>query len=93
MGFQFQHPEFVLGLMVLPLLILLFWYVLRWKKTTTAKIGDERLVKELIGQSFSLQIRIEIWSWHVSSCSGDHCNDQPHTIGQQWIKWKGKVLT
>ncbi len=47
MGFQFQHPEFVLALMVLPLLILLFWYVLRWKKTTTAKIGDERLVKEL----------------------------------------------
>lgn len=47
MGFQYQHPEFILGLMAIPLLVLLFWYVLRWKKSITAKIGDEKLVTEL----------------------------------------------
>lgn len=47
MGFQYQHPEFILGLMAVPFLVLLFWYVIRWKKTVTTKIGDEKLVKEL----------------------------------------------
>jgi Ca-activated chloride channel homolog len=48
MDFQFQHPEFIVALMALPFIGLLFWYVLKWKKNVTARIGDERLVKELI---------------------------------------------
>ena len=47
MGVQYQHPELIIGLMALPFVGLLFWYVLKWKTTVTAKIGDERLVKEL----------------------------------------------
>lgn len=47
MNFQFQHPEFILGLMAIPFLVLVFWYVIRWKKTVTAKIGDEKLVNDL----------------------------------------------
>ncbi|MBL7697634.1 MAG: VWA domain-containing protein [Chitinophagaceae bacterium] len=47
MGFQYQHPGFILGLMAIPFLILLFWYVIRWKRTIAAKIGDEKLVNEL----------------------------------------------
>lgn len=47
MDIQYQHPELIMGLMALPFVGLLFWYVLRWKSAVTAKIGDERLVKEL----------------------------------------------
>jgi Ca-activated chloride channel family protein len=47
MNIQYQHPELFIGLMALPFVGLLFWYVLRWKNSVTTKIGDERLVKEL----------------------------------------------
>lgn len=45
---HFQHTEVLMGLMLLPLLGLLFYSVIRWKKQTLKKIGDEGLVKELI---------------------------------------------
>ena len=48
MDVQYQHPQLFLGLMALPFVALLFWYLLAWKKTMLIKIGDERLVKELI---------------------------------------------
>jgi Ca-activated chloride channel family protein len=47
MDIQYQHPELIVGLLALPFLALLFWYVLKWKQSVTNKIGDERLVKEL----------------------------------------------
>ena len=47
MGLQYQHPEFILALLVLPLVAMFFWYVLQWKKDVAKKIGDENLVKEL----------------------------------------------
>jgi Ca-activated chloride channel homolog len=47
MDIQYQHPELIIGLMALPFIGLLFWYVLKWKTSVTTKIGDERLVKEL----------------------------------------------
>src|SRR6476620_4217294 len=47
MDIQYQHPELIMGLMALPFVGLLFWYVLKWKNSVTSKIGDERLVKEL----------------------------------------------
>lgn len=47
MDIQYQNPEFILALIVLPLVGLLFWYVLQWKNAVAQKIGDERLVKEL----------------------------------------------
>jgi Ca-activated chloride channel family protein len=48
MDMQYQHPEFFLALIVVPLAALLFWYVMRWKKSTIKKIGDPRLVIELV---------------------------------------------
>lgn len=48
MDIQFQHPEFIIALLALPFVALLFWYVIRWKSNVTQKIGDERLVSELI---------------------------------------------
>ncbi|HRI24118.1 MAG TPA: VWA domain-containing protein [Ferruginibacter sp.] len=45
---RFQHTFYLLGLAAVPLLLLLYFFVIRWKRKTIRKIGDERLVKELI---------------------------------------------
>ncbi|MGC3979191.1 MAG: VWA domain-containing protein [Paludibacteraceae bacterium] len=48
MNFRFQHIEFLIGLAALPLLVLLFIWVLRWKKKMQGRIGDCKLVAELV---------------------------------------------
>lgn len=48
MNIQFQHPEFFITLLAVPFLGLLFMYLLRWKKSSIKKIGDPKLVNELI---------------------------------------------
>jgi len=45
---RFQHPEYLSGLPAIILLILLFLFVIKWKKITIKRIGDARLVKKLI---------------------------------------------
>jgi Ca-activated chloride channel family protein len=45
---RFQHTEYLLALAAIPVLVLLYFLALAWKKKTIKKIGDERLVKELI---------------------------------------------
>jgi len=45
----FQYTEILIALAVIPLLALLFLSLLHWKKATVKKMGDERLVKSLIG--------------------------------------------
>lgn len=47
MNYRFQHIEYLLAGALIPVLLLLFFLVLRWKKKTAKKIGDERLVKEI----------------------------------------------
>lgn len=46
--FRFQHNEYLLFLGLVPLLALVYFFVLAWKKRTIKKIGDERLVREMI---------------------------------------------
>lgn len=46
--FRFQYIEYLLGLAVIPLLVALFYFVLIWKRDTKKKIGDEKLVNQLI---------------------------------------------
>jgi Ca-activated chloride channel family protein len=48
MAFSFQHTEYLPGLAIILLLAALFWQVLHWKKNTVKKIGDTKLVEELI---------------------------------------------
>ncbi|HEY0678598.1 MAG TPA: VWA domain-containing protein [Chitinophagaceae bacterium] len=45
---RFEHTDFLFGLILLPFLIFLFIYVLQWKRGTVKKIGDPKLVKELV---------------------------------------------
>lgn len=46
--FHFQHIEYLLALALVPLMILLYVFVLRSKKNTIKKIGDPALVNQLI---------------------------------------------
>lgn len=46
--FRFQYIEYLIGLAVIPLLVALFYFVLIWKRDTIKKIGNEKLVNQLI---------------------------------------------
>ena len=48
MNFRFEHIQFLVGLAALPLLVLLFIWVIRWKKKMQKKIGDPALVAALV---------------------------------------------
>lgn len=45
---RFEHTIFLYGLLLLPFLVFLFVYLLQWKRNTSKKIGDPKLVKELV---------------------------------------------
>ncbi len=45
---RFEHPLFLITLVGIPLMVLFFRFLLNWKKATVKKIGDEKLVKQLI---------------------------------------------
>ena len=45
---QFQHPEYLFGLLAIVLIVILYFIGLQWKKKTIKKIGDPVLVKQLI---------------------------------------------
>ena len=46
--FHFQHTEYLFALAAIPFMLLLFFLLIRWKKKTVKKIGEPRLVKQLI---------------------------------------------
>jgi Ca-activated chloride channel family protein len=55
LNFQFQYKEFLLLFSALVVFAMLFVFLLRWKKRTIKKIGDSRLVQQLI-KNFSPQL-------------------------------------
>ncbi|OQP50763.1 hypothetical protein A4H97_02695 [Niastella yeongjuensis] len=46
--FRFQHTEYLIALATIPLLVALYFQLMRWKKNTIKKIGDLNLVQALI---------------------------------------------
>jgi tetratricopeptide (TPR) repeat protein len=44
----FQYLYYLIALAAIPLLLVLYFFVLAWKKRTIKKIGDESLVREMI---------------------------------------------
>ncbi len=48
MNFSFQYIEYFTVFAAIPLLLILYFFVLNWKKRTIKKIGDENLVMEMI---------------------------------------------
>lgn len=49
---HFQHPEYFIGLILIPMLIFLYYRLISWKKGLGKKIGDPALVSQLV-KSFS----------------------------------------
>jgi Ca-activated chloride channel family protein len=48
LNYRFQHIEYLIALATIPLLVVLYFQLLYWKKNTIKKIGDQRLVQALI---------------------------------------------
>lgn len=49
---RFQHPEYFIGIILIPLLVFLYFRLIAWKKKLAARIGDPTLVSQLV-KSFS----------------------------------------
>ncbi len=63
---QFQHIEYLLGLAVLPLIIGLYFFVIRWKKKTIQKIGDTVLVNQLMQEYSPKKFRLKFVLFSVA---------------------------
>lgn len=46
--FRFEHPIYLNFLLALPLLVVLFWAYLRWRKTVARNLGDAAVVKRMM---------------------------------------------
>jgi Ca-activated chloride channel family protein len=46
--FRFEHPMYLNLMLALPLLVLLYWVYLRWKKNVAKKLGDSSVVNRLL---------------------------------------------
>lgn len=49
---RFEHPEYFIGLLLIPLLVFLYFQLTAWKKKLVTRIGDPSLVAHLV-KSFS----------------------------------------
>jgi Ca-activated chloride channel homolog len=49
---HFQHPEFFIGLILIPMLVFLYYQLNSWKKKLASRIGDPSLISQLV-KSFS----------------------------------------
>ncbi len=48
LAFRFQHIEYLVALATIPLIVVLYFQLMYWKKNTVKKIGDAKLVQALI---------------------------------------------
>ncbi len=67
---QFQHIEYLIGLLALPIIIGLYIVVIRWKKKTISKIGDPALVSQLIQEYSSQKFRLKFVLFSVAFTIG-----------------------
>jgi Ca-activated chloride channel family protein len=65
--FRFQYNEYLLALVAIPVMAVLYFVVLHWKRRTIKKIGDERLVKEMTknysAQRFTLKFLLIVFAF------------------------------
>lgn len=68
---SFQHIEYLIVLAAIPLLLILYFFVLNWKKRTIKKIGDENLVIEMIKnyapQKFALKFVLILFAFMLGT--------------------------
>ncbi len=46
--FRFEHPDILYALLVIPLLAVIFWMMLRWKKRALEKYGERSVIGRLL---------------------------------------------
>ena len=56
---RFENTYYLIGLAVIPFMVLLFLFLLGWKKRTIGRIGDPRLVRELVKSYSPLRFTIK----------------------------------
>lgn len=47
---HFQHIEYLIALAALPIMVLFYFWIVKWKRNAAKKIGDPALVKEITAQ-------------------------------------------
>lgn len=57
--YRFQHIENLFGLAAIPFLVIVFLAIIRWKKNTTKKLGDPKLVALLVDSYSSLKFSLK----------------------------------
>lgn len=58
--FRFQHIEYLLLLLLIPVIVLLFVWLRQWKNKTAFKIGDPHLVKALTANFSRKKLQLKI---------------------------------
>lgn len=53
MSIQFQYPEALWLLVLVPVVLLIYLFYLKWRKKVAKQLGDERLIAELTGNHSS----------------------------------------
>ncbi len=56
---QFQHIEFLFILLLVPVFVALYFYLLRWKKQSALRLGDARLIEQLTRHHSPKKFRIK----------------------------------
>ena len=70
MNFQFQYPEAFWLLLLVPILVLLYGAYVLWRKRTTKKIGDSRLVADLTKNHSPLKATLKFFLFLFSFTLG-----------------------
>ena len=60
MKYHIEHIDFLIYLVGLPVLLVLLFFLVRWKKNTQARMGDPMLVKQLINTFSPVRFLIKV---------------------------------
>jgi Ca-activated chloride channel family protein len=70
LNLQFQYEKFLLLLAALVVFALLFFLLVKWKKKAVRKIGDEKLVKQLIRNFSSASFNLKFILFSLAFAAG-----------------------
>ena len=88
--YYFRHPEFLLVLALVPVLLLFYFLLIRWKRKAALKVGDPALVNQLIKGHSSRLFAMKFGLLSVAViCCGFAAADLVSPEGQEKINRKG----
>ena len=63
---HFQYAEYFISLAAIPVIVLLYFLLIKWKKNAAKKIGDPFLVKQLTKNFSSSKFRIKFIAFVIA---------------------------